>query len=95
MRKRVVAFGGALLALLALPALGDDLPVFDEKGQAQTIDTTSLTGCQVIFDSAGTPFELCRMQKVELRPPQSTRARPGHGAPASDVSVIYTKKIPQ
>lgn len=90
---RVAIIGGLIAAATTLPASGDTLPVFDQTGAAVQIDTQKIKGCQVIFDSVGTPFELCRMEKVELRPPQSTRIRPGHDAPASDISVIYTKKI--
>lgn len=82
------------VALFAFAATADTLIVRDQAGAEAKLDTEALTGCQIIFDSAGAPFEICRMKKIELTPPASTRARPGHDADtaaASGADVVYVK----
>lgn len=84
--------GAALVALAAGAAQADTLNLHDESGAAVTVDTASVQGCTMVFDSSGAAFELCRLEKVELRPPQSTRARPGQAAQGDEpATVIYTK----
>lgn len=92
---RITMISAALL-LGAGAAPADTLSVFDSKGAAEEIDTAALTGCRIVFDSAGVPFEICRMKKVELTPPASTRTRPGHpedetAAKATKSDVVYVK----
>ncbi|QIE55972.1 hypothetical protein G5B40_11215 [Pikeienuella piscinae] len=92
---RITMLSAALL-IGAGAASADTLAVFDNKGAADEVDTAALTGCRIIFDSAGVPFEICRMKKVELTPPASTRARPGHAeeeaaVKAEKADVIYVK----
>lgn len=72
-------------------ATADILEVFDEAGGARKVDTASLNGCSMIFDSNGNAFELCKLEKVELRPPQSTRARPGQRPSAEPANYVYKK----
>lgn len=88
---RRLAFAAALLA--APVAQADKITLQDEAGAAIEVDTAALSGCTILFDSAGTPFELCRMKKVELTPPSSTRSRPGQAESASGqaAAVVYVK----
>lgn len=92
---RITMFSAVLL-IGAGAASADTLAVFDNTGAAEEVDTAQLTGCRIIFDSAGVPFEICRMKRVELTPPSSTRSRPGHAedeaaAKAQKADVIYVK----
>lgn len=89
----MLRFVAIAAALLAAGASADTLAVHDESGAEKTIDTVKLTGCRMIFDSAGAPFEICRMKKVELEPPASTRARPGHADKLDDdrADVVYVR----
>ncbi|WP_340109202.1 hypothetical protein [Pikeienuella sp. HZG-20] len=88
---RFIAVSAA--ALLAFGASADTIPVHDESGAETTVDMAKLAGCRIIFDSAGAPFELCRMKKVELAPPSSTRARPGRAEKMGDdkADVVYVR----
>lgn len=88
---RFIAISAA--ALLAFGASADSIAVHDESGAETTLDMAKLTGCQIIFDSAGAPFELCRMKKIELAPPTSTRARPGHAEKMDEhkADVVYVR----
>lgn len=90
--KRIAAIAAAAL-FAAAGAHADMLKVHDEKGMEVEIDTAALSGCMIVFDSAGAPFEICRMKKVELTPPSSTRSRPGHTEDAAGeaTQVIYVK----
>ncbi|MEM8753666.1 MAG: hypothetical protein AAGF90_11885 [Pseudomonadota bacterium] len=81
----------ALIASAPALAAADKLEVFDETGAKTTLDTSTVETCRMIFDSEGQAFEICRLQKVELRPPQSNRARPGQTAGTGQANVIYTK----
>lgn len=81
----------ACSALAVGAAQADTIEAFTESGAPTKIDTANLKGCQLIFDSAGTPFELCKMEKVEFRPQQSTRARPGVAAREEVYQVVYRK----
>ncbi|MEX2518559.1 MAG: hypothetical protein WD969_04415 [Paracoccaceae bacterium] len=86
-------FTALAVALFAFGATADTLTVRDQSGAEAELDTATLTGCRIIFDSAGVPFEICRMKKIELTPPSSTRARPGHDADTSagGADVVYVK----
>lgn len=79
----------AALALAGPAAAGaDTLTVFDENGAETEMDTTAIRGCEIVFDSAGTPFEICRMKRVELTPPKSNRARPGQTSAAGEAEPV-------
>ncbi|MEM7523468.1 MAG: hypothetical protein AAF360_06885 [Pseudomonadota bacterium] len=84
---------GAVLALgfSAGAATADVINVYDHAGKPVALDTSAVTGCQLIFDKAGEAFEICKMQKVEIRPPKSNRARPGQTAEATQSDVVYTR----
>lgn len=90
---RIAAVAAAFLVAPAVQA--DMLKVHDEGGAEVEIDTAALTGCAIVFDSAGAPFEICRMKKIELAPPTSTRSRPGHSEDAAGeaAQVIYVKAV--
>lgn len=77
--------------LFAGAAGADTISAFSEDGQKKELDTAKLAGCELIFDSAGTPFQVCKMEKVEFRPPSSTRSRPGHADKVVNVQVLYKK----
>lgn len=83
-------FIGAM-TLSAGMAAADTLAVFDEGGAPLKIDTANVKSCQLIFDSKGAAFELCPLQKIEMRPPQSTRTRPGQSGGSGQANVVYTK----
>ena len=90
--KMVRIIAAALVAMGAGAASADVLELRDEAGAAMKVDTAKIAGCKMVFDSDGAAFELCRLEKVELRPPQSTRARPGAATnEAARASVVYTK----
>ncbi|MFV0473272.1 MAG: hypothetical protein ACK5MQ_03570 [Pikeienuella sp.] len=94
MPRTAVFFAACFCAAGAASAAGaDPLALFDEDGAGLTIETAALEGCRIVFDSAGTPFEICRMRKVELTPPAPTRARPGETAAPErrGADVIYVK----
>lgn len=86
-------FGAVIggLMLTAGAAGADTISGYDEAGAAKSVDTAAMTGCELIFDSNGTPFELCKMEKVELRPQNSTRTRPGSSGEATEAAVIYKR----
>lgn len=88
---RVFAF--FIAALCAAGAAADMITAFDESGDAVKLDTAALSGCRMIFDRAGAPFEICRMKKLELAPPSSTRMRPGHAQNAGEEKsqVVYVR----
>ncbi|MGB0508303.1 MAG: hypothetical protein ACPGGK_19115 [Pikeienuella sp.] len=84
-----LAIGGIMLTAGAANA--DVIAGYDEAGAAKSVDTAAMTGCELIFDSNGTPFELCKMEKVELRPQTSTRTRPGSDGAAAETAVVYKR----
>ena len=84
-----VILGGA--CLVAGAASADMISAFDEKGAKAEVDTASLSGCAMLFDSAGQPFQVCKMEKVEFRPPNSSRSRPGHEDRMAEVEVVYKR----
>lgn len=81
--------GGA--CLFAGAASADMISAFDEKGGKAEVDTASLSGCKLLFDSAGQPFQICKMEKVEFRPPNSSRTRPGHDERVAEAQVVYKR----
>lgn len=87
-------FIGAALAsacLIAGAAHADTISAYDEQGAKKEVDTAKLNGCTLIFDSAGTPFEVCKMERVEFRPPGSTRSRPGQEDRVIEARVVYKR----
>lgn len=90
-----ITAAGALIALSAslapVDAVADELSLFNSDGVAMKVDTTKVDGCKVVFDSAGSAFELCKLQRVEMRPPNSTRMRPGQTAARERANVVYAK----
>jgi hypothetical protein len=89
MKFFAVILAGA--CLLAGAASADMISAFDEKGGKKAVDTASLSGCVMLFDSAGQPFQICKMEKVEFRPPNSSRARPGHEDRVAEAQVMYKR----
>lgn len=89
MKSFVAALGA--LALFAGAAHADVLKVYDQSGVEKTVDTSSLSGCALVFDSKGAPFQICKMEKVEIKPPSSTRARPGGEARVAETQVVYKR----
>lgn len=90
----IAVFAGVFLA--APVAGADTLEVFDQSGAKVEMKTEDLAGCAIVFDSAGTPFEICRMKRVEVAPPTPARSRPGQttksgAAEPVKAAVIYTK----
>lgn len=89
---RPIWLAAAFAATFAPAAFADTITLADDKGAPVEIDTATLQGCRIVFDSAGAPFEICRMKKVELTPPASTRARPGEADKAARAGeVVYVK----
>ena len=91
MAMKLLAAGLSALALFAGAAHADALKVYDQSGSEKTLDTAALDGCMLIFDSRGAPFQICKMEKVEIKPPNSTRARPGGEARVAKVEIVYKK----
>ena len=89
MRLIATLFGAALLTAGAAHA--DTLAGFDENGQAKTIDTNAVSGCTVLYDSAGNALEICKLQKVQIRPAASTRARPGSSNDQPAAAVVFKR----
>jgi len=91
MKFGIISGTVSLGLLLAGPVVADTINAHDSTGAAVVVDTTTVEGCTLIFDSSGTAFELCRLEKVEVRPPSSTRARPGRESTTQEeTSVVYT-----
>lgn len=88
--KSLAAALGAI-ALFAGAAQADVLKVYDQAGGEKSVDTAALEGCTLIFDSKGAPFQICKMEKVEIKPPSSTRARPGAEARVAERQVVYKR----
>lgn len=90
---RALAF--SIVALAAAGAVADTIEAFDETGAEVKVDTAALAGCRMIFDSAGAPFEICRMKKIELAPPSSARVRPGHAENGDEgrPEVVYVRIV--
>lgn len=88
--KSLAAALGAF-ALFAGAAQADVLKVYDQSGAEISVDTATLQGCTLIFDSKGSPFQICTMEKVEIKPPSSTRARPGGEARVAETQVVYKR----
>lgn len=85
---------GALLGAVLLTAgaaHADTLAGFDEKGQAKTIDTAAISGCTVLYDSANNALEICKLQKVQIRPAASTRTRPGSSNEQPEAAVVFKR----
>ncbi|MGB0411129.1 MAG: hypothetical protein ACPGFA_06055 [Pikeienuella sp.] len=85
---------GALLGAVILTAgaaQADTLSGFDEQGNAKTIDTAAVSGCTVLYDSAGNALEICKLQKVQLRPAASTRSRPGSSNDQPAAAVVFKR----
>ncbi len=89
MMRFAVALGA--LALFTGAAQADVLKVYDQSGAEQSLDTSALSGCSLVFDSKGAPFQICKMEKVEIKPPSSTRARPGGEARVAETQVVYKR----
>ena len=88
---KCILAAAAASALLAGAAHADTLEMFDASGAAVKVDTASIAGCQMVFDSKGNAFEFCRLEKIELRPQASTRMRPGQSSAPDRADVIYAK----
>ena len=86
-------FGALFGAVLLTAGAGyaDTLSGFDEKGQPKTIDTAAVSGCTVLYDSTGNALEICKLQKVQLRPAASTRTRPGSSNEPSEAAVVFKR----
>lgn len=85
---------GALLGAVLLTAgaaHADTLAGFDENGQAKTIDTAAISGCTVLYDSTGNALEICKLQKVQIRPAASTRTRPGSSKEQPEAAVVFKR----
>lgn len=92
MKFGIISVSMCLGLFIAGPVAADTINAHDSAGAPMAVDTASVSGCTIIFDKAGTPFELCRLEKVEVRPPSSTRSRPGHAdTTQEDSSVVYTR----
>lgn len=88
--KSLAATLGAF-ALFAGAAQADVLKVYDQSGAEASVDTAALQGCALVFDSKGAPFQICKMEKVEIKPPSSTRSRPGGEARVAETQVVYKR----
>ena len=88
--KSLAATLGAL-ALFAGAAQADVLKVYDQDGAEKAIDTAALDGCMLIFDKDKRPFQSCKMERVEIKPPSSTRARPGGDARVAERQIVYKR----
>ncbi|MEM7270511.1 MAG: hypothetical protein AAF401_14825 [Pseudomonadota bacterium] len=91
MKAWIAGIGAAML--IAGAAQADVLNVFDDEKKPVAVDTAAINGCLIVFDSAGTPFEICKMEKVEVRPPSSTRARPGQETRADVLEIVYKRAV--
>ena len=93
MTRFTTGFAAALgaIALFAGAAQADVLKVYDQSGAEKSVDTSALSGCALVFDSKGAPFQICKMEKVEIKPPSSTRARPGGEARVAETQVVYKR----
>ena len=89
MKVLAAALGAA--ALFVSAAQADVLKFYDQSGAEKSVDTATLKGCTLIFDSKGAPFQICEMEKVEIKPPSSTRARPGGEARVAERQVVYKR----
>jgi hypothetical protein len=89
MKFLVAVIGGFLLTAGAVSA--DEITGYDEAGAAKKVDTAAMSGCELIFDSNGTPFELCKMEKIELRQQNSTRTRPGSTDGPTETAILYKR----
>lgn len=89
---RLMAMAAAVsLTFGAGAALADTLKLHDETGAAVEVDTSKMSGCTMVFDSAGTAFQICRLEKVQLVPAGSTRMRPGQTKVRPRAEVVYAK----
>lgn len=93
MTRFATGFAAALgaIALFTSAAQADVLKVYDQSGAEKPMDTAALSGCALVFDSKGAPFQICRMEKVEIKPPSSTRARPGGEERVAETQVVYKR----
>jgi hypothetical protein len=93
MTRFATSFAAALgaIALFAGAAQADVLKVYDQSGAEKSVDTSALSGCSLVFDSKGLPFQICKMEKIEINPPSSTRARPGGEARVAESQVVYKR----
>ena len=87
------SFAAALgaFALFAGVAHADVLKVYDQTGAEKSVNTASMNGCMLIFDSSGSPFQICKMEKIEINPPSSTRTRPGGEARVAESQIVYKR----
>lgn len=93
MTRFATSFAAALgaIALFTGAAQADVLKVYDQSGAEKSVDTTALTGCALVFDSKNAPFQICKMEKIEIKPPSSTRTRPGGEERVAETQVVYKR----
>ncbi|MEL7462981.1 MAG: hypothetical protein AAFN79_02880 [Pseudomonadota bacterium] len=68
--------------------------LFDADGRALSVKTEELNGCALMFDAAGEPFEICRMEAVRIAPEATPRRRPGVAASPEEAQasdVVYRR----
>lgn len=83
---------GAILGcavLIAGATQADTIKGFDAAGAEKTVDTAALTGCELMFDSSGNAFQVCKMAKIEYAPEGSSRARPGNRTARAKPEPVY------
>ena len=85
---------GACVCLFSFSAAASDISLYDADGGALTLKTEELRGCALMFDAAGAPFEICRMEAVRIAPEATPRRRPGATEASADAEtsdVVYRR----
>lgn len=84
---------GATLFGFLVPASGlaDEIAMRNENGEPVALDTNEIRGCVIVFDQSGAPFEICRMEAVNLAPESTTRRRPGSQEETGAAEIVYRR----
>ena len=89
--KRAIVSATVAGFFLSANAFADEIKLHNENGEAITLDTATLRGCVVVFDQSGAPFEICRMEAVNLAPEATTRRRPGSQEAETSAEIVYRR----
>lgn len=76
---------------MAGAASAEEITLRDANGGPVTLDTSTLRGCAMVFDQSGDPFEICRMEAINVAPENTARRRPGATEETSSAEIVYRR----
>ena len=88
---RAAVFAALAGSFLTGSAIADEITLRNESGEPVALDTEALRGCVVLFDQTGAPFEICRMEAINIAPEDTARRRPGATEPTASTEIVYRR----